>query len=227
MDLIQSYHDDDDEEDQVVEGNAKADAPAAEAQRTTPREASSSSSEYYSTSSSEYYSTSSEGEGDDGAGGAAKDGGGGAASASDTESSASGVDGEEETARAASMIDNLLQSKGWEALNGDDSDEEADAGTSGPRTKNEVEPEVPAPLPADLVRDDDTLVEVGKVRHESRKASFVFLEGRSRPPRPSPSPSQDLLRRGEHRGGPVRRQLQRVRHRQRPLQRQARCPGGL
>ncbi|UPR03227.1 NAF1 domain-containing protein [Chloropicon primus] len=165
MDLIAEYYEDGEDKSkggdgEVDEGRAKAGIKGLEEVRRAETAEASSSSEYYS-SSSEYYSSSSEGEeeGEEGKGKAEAE-----ECDSESSTSASGVEGEEETARAASMIDSLLQSKGWEALNEAGSDDEEGGAAGAPRTKNEVEADVPLkPLERDLIQGTDTMVEVGKI----------------------------------------------------------------
>ena len=168
MDLIARAYDNDDG-DTDGEGAENPEGPKAAVEAPTGPKGqarrdgaaeTSTSSEYYSSSSSE-----SEAEAMD----------------DDSASSASGVESEGETARAAGMIDSLIRSKGWEALNDVGSDEEGDTNASAPRTKNEVEPESPQPLPADLVRDADTLLEAGKVRWLPPLLAFPSLLRFSRP----------------------------------------------
>ncbi len=137
MDLIaQAY----DEGEDNHEGEAEKAPVAAEAAAAAERPASPSSS-----GSSEYYSTS-----DDSSSDSSSDGD----TAGDSDSSsASSVD-----AAAGAMIDNLIKSRGWEI-------EEEDTAADGvPRTRNEVEPEVPeAPLAADLLQAKDSFEEVGSI----------------------------------------------------------------
>jgi H/ACA ribonucleoprotein complex non-core subunit NAF1 len=122
----------------------------------------SSSSSYES--SSEYYSSSEEDEKDDG-----EDKKKGKAStekekekesllSSDSESSE-----DSDGAAAAGMIDSIIKSKGWQALNQMDSEEDEDSFKNAPRTKNEVAaPEKPEPLDVHLTKDDSYVV-VGNI----------------------------------------------------------------
>ena len=165
MDLIaQAYTYEKDDDEDVV--NKKDDAKETKLNETRER-AGSSSSEYYSTSSESSSSSSYEYETDSdeeekGRESNGREGRGNGSNAETSDSSES-----EETAAAAGMIDAIIKSKGWEALNHEDgSDGEDGVLGSGapPRTKNEVVPEIPKePLPQDLLVEHDVLINAGTV----------------------------------------------------------------